>query len=339
MRNIVPMIPYPRPDTVNIRGLRFRPFSGPSDYPAMVEIMNATARADQLEYNETVEDVAHLFAHLANCNPQEDMIFAEAAGRPIAYGRVFWRDEVTGLRRYTSLGFIDPEYRRRGLGKAILSWNQERLAEVARAHDPEIDKTYNAYAVDTSTGAVTLLERSGYRMARRMVEMIRPINPPPPAAPLPDGLRILPTALEHYPAIWSARAEAFADHWGFTAPTPEDFERWKQERQFQPQLWKVAWDGGEVAGAVLNHVDVQRNAWAGKERGYTQGVFVRRPWRRRGLARALLTESIHMFREMGMEETMLGVDTTNPSGAHLLYADIGYRPVMCHLHYRKPLRV
>jgi hypothetical protein len=40
-------------------------------------------------------DIARLFAHLANCDPQKDMIFAEAGGRSIAYGRVFWRDEIT----------------------------------------------------------------------------------------------------------------------------------------------------------------------------------------------------------------------------------------------------
>ncbi|MEW5827106.1 MAG: GNAT family N-acetyltransferase [Candidatus Bipolaricaulota bacterium] len=333
------MIPLSDPSLVRIPDLAFRSFRGADDFPVKVEIMNATARADRLEYNETVDDLALLFAHLANCDPQSDMVFAEASGRPIAYGRVFWRDEVSGLRLYTSLGFIDPEFRRRGLGRALLTWNQARLAEIARTHDSDIDKALNAYATDTSRGTVALLEGSGYQIARRMVEMIRPIDPPPPPCPLASGLRVVPSKPDHYPAIWSARAEAYLDHWGFLAPAKGDCERWMATRRFQPHLWKVAWDGAEVAGAVLNHVDVQRNAWAGKERGYTQDVFVRRPWRRRGLARALLTETLLMFREMGMEETLLGVDATNPQGAHRLYADLGYQPVMSHLHYRKPLRV
>lgn len=333
------MIPFPDVRRVSLSNLTFRSFRGDRDFPAMVEIMNATAKADRLEYNETVDDVARLFARLANCNPREDMIFAEVDGRPIAYGRVFWRDEIAGLRLYTSLGFIDPDFRRHGLGRAMLAWNQARLAEIARTHDPEIEKAYNAYAVDTSPGGVALLESSGYEMARRFAEVIRPIDPPPSSAPMPGGLRIVPAEPAHYPAVWAARAESHADHWGFTPPTAGDYERWLHERRLQPHLWKVAWDGDEVAGAVLNHVDVQRNAWSGKERGYTQDVFVRRPWRRRGLARALLTESILMFRTMGMEETLLGVDTTNPSGAHHLYADVGYRPVMCHLHYRRPFTV
>ena len=111
-----PMIPFPNPRRVRIADLAFRGFRGVTDFPVMVEIMNATARADGLEYNESVADVARLFERLANCNPREDMIFAEVGGRTIAYGRVFWRDEITSLRLYTSLGFIDPAVPTPGAG-------------------------------------------------------------------------------------------------------------------------------------------------------------------------------------------------------------------------------
>lgn len=88
---------------------------------------------------------------------------------------------------------------------------------------------------------------------------------------------------------------------------------------------------------VLNYIDERRNECIGVRRGYIQDVFVRRPWRRRGLARSLLTESIHMFARMGMEETYLGVDTENPSGADVLYESLGYRRSRRHFIYRKPL--
>ena len=69
---------------------------------------------------------------------------------------------------------------------------------------------------------------------------------------------------------------------------------------------------------ILNYVDVRRNESAEKRRGYTQDIFVRRRWRRRGLARHLLTESIEMFRKMGMDKTYLGVDTESPTGSDAL---------------------
>jgi ribosomal protein S18 acetylase RimI-like enzyme len=64
---------------------------------------------------------------------------------------------------------------------------------------------------------------------------------------------------------------------------------------------------------------------------------VRRPWRRRGLARALLTRSLKMFQDMGMEEAALGVDTENLSGALRLYESVGFRAVKRQTIYRKAL--
>lgn len=45
----------------------------------------------------------------------------------------------------------------------------------------------------------------------------------------------------------------------------------------------------------------------------------------------------HMFKEMGMEETALGVDTENPNGALRLYEGVGYQVVKHHMTYRKAM--
>ncbi|MEJ2511570.1 MAG: GNAT family N-acetyltransferase, partial [Anaerolineales bacterium] len=72
-------------------------------------------------------------------------------------------------------------------------------------------------------------------------------------------------------------------------------------------------------------------------RGYTEDISVRRPWRRQGVARALLTQSIQMFIDMGMDETDLAVDAENPNGALQLYKSVGYEPFRTSMVYRKPL--
>jgi len=51
---------------------------------------------------------------------------------------------------------------------------------------------------------------------------------------------------------------------------------------------------------------------------------VRRPWRRRGLASALIVSALAGLRDAGMTEAMLGVDTENPSGALHLYESLGF---------------
>jgi len=172
---------------------------------------------------------------------------------------------------------------------------------------------------------------------RYMIEMARPAAQELQPVPLPPGLEVRPALPEHLRAIWQAREEAWQDHWGYAPFAEADYRRWLESPLLNPPLWKVAWEGDRVAGMVLNRIDEAENARQRRRRGYTQDVFVLRPWRRRGLARALLTQSIEMFRDLGMDETALGVDTQNPSGAQALYQDVGYREVHRHTIYRKQL--
>ena len=86
---------------------------------------------------------------------------------------------------------------------------------------------------------------------------------------------------------------------------------------------------------VLNFINQNENEDYHRQRGYTEGISVRRPWRRRGLARALLTRSLQMFKDMGMTEAALGVDTQNLNGALRLYKSVGFRESQRWTIYRK----
>ena len=130
---------------------------------------------------------------------------------------------------------------------------------------------------------------------------------------------------------------AFRDHRGYVEPTEEDYQQWIENPNFDPSIWKVAWDGDQVAGMVLNFINEKQNTEYNRKRGYTENISTRRAWRKRGIARALLTQSIRMFQEMGMEETALGVDTENPSGALNLYLSVGYKEERRFLMYHKPI--
>jgi mycothiol synthase len=64
---------------------------------------------------------------------------------------------------------------------------------------------------------------------------------------------------------------------------------------------------------------------------------VRPPWRRRGLARALIARSLQDLKDYGMEEAELGVDSENESAAFRLYESMGYRTFSIDTWYRKPM--
>jgi mycothiol synthase len=102
-----------------------------------------------------------------------------------------------------------------------------------------------------------------------------------------------------------------------------------------PSLWVVAFDGDQVAGGVLN--GIHRGHDGLTEEGWLDSVFTRRPWRRRGLARALIVRSLGVLRERGVRTAALGVDSENPNHALSLYESCGFEMVSSASIWRRPL--
>ena len=69
----------------------------------------------------------------------------------------------------------------------------------------------------------------------------------------------------------------------------------------------------------------------------SEDISTRRDWRRKGVARALIVESLKLHEALGMTAAALHVDTENPTGALKVYEDCGYRPVKTEIVYRRPL--
>lgn len=325
------------PDAPAIPGLTFRRFRGPEDYPHMLAVINRSKAADGVERSDTLEDMANNYAHLENCDPFTDLLIAEVNAQVIAYNRVFWYEQYDGIRAYTTFGFMLPEWRRRRIGTAMFNHSERRLREIAATHPNDKPRFFQGSADEGEKGVIGLLENAGYKPIRYGFSMTRDLSEPFPDAPMPEGLEIRPAEREHLRAIFDADMEAFRDHWGFAPPSENRFDGWINQHGFDPSLFKVAWDGDQVAGAVQNFVNKEENEEYNRKRGYTEGIFTRRPWRKRGLAKSLIVQSMKMFKEMGMTETALGVDSENLSGALRLYQSCGYKKVKMGITFRKPL--
>ncbi len=313
-----------------IAGLVFRRFRGPEDYPRMAAAIALSAEADQVERVTTADDIANNYAHLVNSDPHQDMLFAEVDGDVIGFSRGWWQEEENGPRLYGFVGVLVPGWRRQGIGRAMLGWMEHRLRAIASTHPAEQAKFFQGYATGAEAGLAAMLERAGYLPVRYGWDMLRPSLDDLPDFPLPDGLEVRPVLPEHYRAIWDAATEAFRDHWGFSPPTEHDYQKWLADPTiFQPHLWQIAWDtaANEIAGQVRTFINHAENEKFGRRRGYTEFISVRRPWRRRGLARALIARSLAVQKAQGMTESALGVDSENISGATRVYEDCGFRVV------------
>jgi ribosomal protein S18 acetylase RimI-like enzyme len=80
------------------------------------------------------------------------------------------------------------------------------------------------------------------------------------------------------------------------------------------------------------------NEGLGQLRGWLEHVSVRRPWRRRGIATALMASALRGLQEAGMTEAALGVDAENASGALRVYEAMGFHRTRTGVLYRKSFR-
>jgi ribosomal protein S18 acetylase RimI-like enzyme len=183
-----------------------------------------------------------------------------------------------------------------------------------------------------------MYQRAGYTPVTYDAVMVRPDLENIPDAPLPEGLGVRPAQPEQMRQIWEAEVEAFRDHWNYFAPTEEQYElEYLTFPYLDLSLWRVAWDGDEVAGMVRGFINTDENCEYNRRRGWCENISVRRPYRRRGLARALMALTLQEFKRRGMEESALGVHTQNPNGAFQLYQSMGFRVSQMHTVYRRPL--
>lgn len=320
-----------------IDGLRLRGYRGEAELPALAAVGQESRDADQIEFIEPAEELARRFRHMDNFNPTRDIAVVEVQGEVVGFVYMNWNDELNGSRIYRHTGYLLPAWRRKRIGQAILACAERHLCQIAEGLPDDRPEFYHAVTADTEIGTQALLKFAGYHPKRYFFEMVCPLNEAPPEIPLPTGFELRPAAPEHYRTVFEANNEAFEDHWGHVPLTESVMQWWMESPDFQPDLWKIAWDGDQVAGMVLNYIDHKENHKFNRKRGYTEDICVRRPWRRRGLARALIACSLQMFHEMGMQEAGLGVDTENPTGALRLYEGLGFNAVKRYTAFRKPL--
>jgi ribosomal protein S18 acetylase RimI-like enzyme len=301
----------------------------------MNTMANAIRAAEGNEFYSTDDQFATYYDNMTDSDPAEDVAIVEVEGRMVGYGRVGWREDVDGLRVYDVNPLVDATDQ--AVLRAVIDVLEARARTIAAGH-PAGDKVLQAFVGATAPERDALFLRAGYEPVRFSYLMIRPSLDDLPDAPLPPGLEIRDVRPEHLPLIWAADQEAFRDHWGNAPGTAADYEQFLNDPVTNDtSLWRVAWDGDEVAGQVRSYISAEENERFGRQRAYTENISVRRPWRRRGLARALIAASFPLLRARGMTEAALGVDAENTSGALRVYEACGFKAVARSTRYRKAL--
>jgi mycothiol synthase len=306
------------------------------DAEAWAELLAAKEKVDQEgeHYNadDLIEelDYPHLDAAL-------DTIALWADGRMVGYGKVQASQSVVEVDRVRTEGTVHPEWRRRGLGTTLTRWLIHRAGEVHGAKHPDAVGEISNGISSTNTGADQMLRNLGFEETRYFFDMKRLLDQPVPDVALPDGFQLQSFDPSLDEALRLTHNEVFQDHWG---STPRDAESWKAwftgARAFRAGLSYLVLDGETIAAYVLGYeLEGHTEATGIRELDIGQ-VGTRRSYRGRGLARAALAKVLAEGVQAGYQQSALGVDADNPTGALGLYESLGFAVHSKWVTYRLP---
>jgi len=223
-------------------------------------------------------------------------------GEPVAAG---WLHPYGDKAAFA--GVVAQRAKGRGYGSAIVERAETAAAGrgLARMH---------TWVPPEDAAAISLFRERGYDEVRRFYEMAIELAAAPPEPVVPEDFVLDVFREEDARAFHDTLEDAFRDHWEWHG-TPFD-EWWELRRDNDQSLWFVIRAGSEIAAAVRN--DAERNGG-----GYVGIIGVRRDWRGRGLAKALLLRTFGEFWRRGVTRVSLDVDADSPTGATRLYESVG----------------
>jgi GNAT superfamily N-acetyltransferase len=325
------------PELHGIPGLRFRTYADETDLEALVALRRDVNAELGVPDIPTIGSLRNEILDASHVDPHDDVVLAFVHDRPVASSLIEWSDTSAGQRLFHSRGWVDAAWRRRGIGGAMLARNEARLTQIARSQAHTLPPALTTWLEDGDVGAHVLFAQRGYAKVRVYRHMTRPHMDAIDLGRLPQGLEVRPIVPKLLPQLWDAMMEAFRDHFGGHDASPPAFRRWTQDPDLDLGLWAVAFDGDEIAAGVLGYVIPAENALLGYKRGWTDPVFTRRPWRRRGVAYALLGRCLLLLREAGMTSAQLDVDSRNANDALTLYQRHGFEVDHGSSEWHKPI--
>jgi mycothiol synthase len=285
----------------------------PGEAAAVQTVLDAAETADTGEPRRHNDDVANAWRS-PRCRPEEDWWVALAPDGAIAAAGWVWPETVTDL---TGDHYVHPDHRGLGLGEVMLDLIEARAAEIASSAGRTAPDRLVVWSEDSDTARRASLDRRGFAAVRQYFEMAIELAPDLSAPVWPAGIvaRGLRPGLDEQ-AVYQADQEAFVEHHLYE---PLDYDEWRlfelEAPAADPTLWRLAWDGDDLAGFVIP-VETDRGA-------LIDDLAVRKPWRGRGVAHGLLLAAFAALRDRGQTVARLYVDAQNVTNAVRVYVAAG----------------
>lgn len=319
----------PGPRSALSRLLTWRPL-GPADNRELAALIARSEEIDDPPYRTSEEETAEYFL---------DPTYSGVAGRDHegimrAFGLVRVRPASEIFASMT--GVVDPAWRQRGIGVALLHWQTERARHLVGAE--RAGQASTARGDKVPGHIVTTVLEDDERMMRHLAdlhfeprrwhrELRRPLTQEIPEIEIDGFLRIVPWSPELDEAVLRAHNQAIGGAWG---SYPLSQEEWAAGRTYFVPEWSfVAMDHSgdrpRVAGYLRSGRYEQDWKALGWREGYTDMLGILADYRSRSIGSALLTAAMRAYAADGMDYAAAGTDSDSPDGAEL-YERLGYQP-------------
>lgn len=307
-----------------------RPFVRGRDEPVWVDIYNRAWREDDEFTPETVEEMKRWDD--APWVGVRTRLIAEVEGVPVARVRAETDKTLTEKKGYLGGPDVVPEYRRRGIGTALVRQGLTCLSSAGM--DVAESFSFDNGVARGFHGAM------GFEIARRFSRMLRSLEEIPTG--IGEAADVEVATLGRTDAdiglMVGIRNEAFKEHFDYSPGKLEDWrfavDAWDKSGNAYITVARVA---GEPAGFLSYGIDIEENKHLKKKRGGLWDIGVLKQFRGRGVAKRLMIDAMKHLRREGMEEALLGVDETNVTNAMKLYERLGFTVARRRLVWHKNL--
>jgi ribosomal protein S18 acetylase RimI-like enzyme len=317
-------------------GYESRPVRPEGDVESILELCTAAAIAEH-GVSDVDERMIREAYNLPSFEAETDSILIlDAEGRAAAVTEFYDGDEMH-VAPFLFLR-VRPDLTGSEVSAAALAWAAERAPANAHLAPAGARVAMHTDLSVVNRPMIEALERAGWHHERTnwTMEIDLAAAAPLPEPAWPAGISVRSADLDRDArAIHEVEADSFSDHYGYV---PQPFEQWFHFRtrffKAEPELWILAMDGDQIAGMAL--CSSQRPGQP--DLGWISTLGVRRPWRRRRLALAILHHAFQLLAARGKARAGLGVDAQSLTGATRLYEKAGMRVVREHLEYELLVR-
>jgi len=261
------------------------------------------------------------------------MMIAELDGTPAGCADAYIDSRADEEHGYLEGPWVLPQFRRRGIATA--------LARAAFADLKHRGKTRVQLWHRDNPANVVFAKGLGFRCIRVFHTMSHDLQSIPRDVGENREAAIVELPSDDATAELENRFwnETFNEHFNFRPMTTTETKHIYRMTEARGEwlFTLLARVKGEPVGFLLGGSDPAEVRRRGRNIGGLYILGVLKPFRNRGLAKALLIAGLERLKERGLTEAELGVDTENVTGAPHLYERLGFKTVRRRLTQARDL--